>query len=106
MSPPIVVPAACGPPRPGASGWFFHLDSRSVQLTRVMPAERGFAVRLLETEGRQRQVRLRCFRQPAAARQRDFTGRPLADLPIQGDAVRIDLGPYEVTDVELRFGGE
>ncbi|HUG92067.1 MAG TPA: hypothetical protein VML55_14605 [Planctomycetaceae bacterium] len=122
MSPPLVVAAETGPPQPGASGWFFHLDSRGVQLVRVMDlasaaevagwstaradgdATYGFAVRLLETEGRQRQVRLRCVRTPVAARQRDFTGRPLAELAIQGDAVRIDIGPYELTDVELLFG--
>ncbi len=37
------------------------------------------------------------------ARQRDFQGRTLAELPIEGDAVRIDLTAHEIADVELRF---
>jgi len=135
----LAVPTESGPPRPGASGWFFHLDSRSVQLVRVgaivsgpssvidgsveegmagdgpgasaeprppaaVSGAAGFTVRLVETEGRQRQARLRCFRTPEKARQVDFTGRVLSDLTIQGDAVRVDLGPYEIADVELWFG--
>ncbi len=117
--PPLVIPAA-GPPRSGTSGWLFHLDARSVQLEQLsdcLPwvddaddaasatplAEPGFAVRLIETEGRPRPVRLRCFRQPLRARKRDFLGSTLRELPIDGDAVMIDLAAYEVAEVELRF---
>lgn len=123
-TPVAIIPTETGPPRAGASGWFFHLDARNVQLTRVMdlidptydslatgdgdtmplPAGPGFSVRLLETEGRARRVRLRSFRQPIYARKRDFTGRTLTELVLEGDAVFVDLGAYEVADVELRFG--
>jgi hypothetical protein len=37
------------------------------------------------------------------ARQRDFQGRTLAELPIEGDGVRIDLTAHEIADIELRF---
>ena len=124
MTPPAVVATTSGPPRTGASGWFFHLDCRNVQLTRILdkfeatsdslatgdcdtvpiPPGAGFAVRLLETEGRGRQVRLQTFRQPIYARKRDFQGKTLAELTLEGDAVLIDLGPFEIADVELRFG--
>jgi alpha-mannosidase len=121
MAPVYVVPAASGPPRSGTQGWLFHLDARNVQLLRLLetiaPAAQdadepepwrtwpGFAVRLLETEGRARPVRLRTFRTPVFARTRDLRGETRRDLAIEGDAVLIDLSPYELADVELRFAG-
>lgn len=124
MTPPVVVPTTQGPPRAGTSGWFFHLDARNVQLTRILnlgdvdspslptgdmdamplPVGPGFAVRLLETEGRARLVRLRTFRQPIYARKRDFQGQTLGELVLDGDAVLVEMAPHEVVDVELRFG--
>ena len=117
---PTPVVAGNGPPRSGPSGWLFHVDAKSVQLMSIMPLENpaeglpayaqhdfpttpgsGFGVRLLETEGRRRTARLRTFRTPTRARQRDFQGRTLTDLAIEGDAVVIDMAPYEIADVEL-----
>lgn len=123
-TPLAVIPTDAGPPRAGTSGWFFHLDARNVQLTRVLdlisndndslatgdgdtmplPAGPGFAVRLLETEGRAKRVRLQAYRQPIYARKRDFTGKTLSELVLEGNAVLVDIGPFEVVDVELRFG--
>lgn len=121
MTPAAVVPGN-GPPRSGPSGWLFHVDAKSVQLLRVMalenPAEgapayaqhdfptmpgTGFGLRLLETEGRRKTARIRAFRKPTRARQRDFHGRTLTDLAIEGDAVVIDMAPYEIADVELFY---
>lgn len=116
---PLIVPSA-GPPQSGSSGWLFHLDARNVQLEQLSDciawiddaddsasatpiAEPGFAVRLIETEGRPRPVRLRCFRQPVRSRKRDFLGNTLRELPIEGDAVMIDMAAYEVAEIELRF---
>ena len=125
-TPAAVIPTELGPPRAGSTGWFFHLDARNVQLTRVLPlikqplAEEassndedrsslptghGFAVRLIETEGRTKRVRLRCFRQPLHARKRDFIGNTLNELVLEGDAVLVDMAAYEIAEVELRFGG-
>ena len=124
MIPAQVIPAESGPPAAGALGWFFHIDARNVQLTRILPAVdaalttrevweqhdldtpppgAGFALRLMETEGRARQVRLQCFRTPSSARQRDFTGQTLSGLTIDNDAVLVDLTAWEVADIELRF---
>ncbi len=141
LTPPLVCPDVSGPPPLGSRGWFFHVDTPNVQITRVLdlinpppyhssddpgdsldgetsqPADPewaeydqpalpdgfGFAVRLQETEGRHRSATLRCWRTPTVARQRDLQGRTLADLPIEGDGVRIDLTAHEVADVELRF---
>jgi alpha-mannosidase len=68
-----------------------------------VPAGRGFALRLVETEGRPVRLQLRCFKTPTSARQRNFDGRTLTDLIVGGDCVTIDLTPYEIADVELRF---
>lgn len=124
LSPVISVATAQGPPRIGRSGWFFHLDVRNVQVTRIMdrmaePSERvdswdsqrdalpppgaGCAVRLIETEGRPIRAKLRCFRAPVAARQRNFRGNTVTDLTLEGDAVLVDLTAYEIADVELTF---
>lgn len=124
MTPAIVTETDVGPPRCGASGWFLHVDAPNVQLTRLTdlmdeprsdveawatgeplgpPAGKGFAVRLQETEGRQQSVELRCFRTPLSARKRDFTGRTAGQARIDGDVVRLELSPFEITDVELRF---
>jgi alpha-mannosidase len=119
QTPVFVQPTTAGPPRSGTSGWFFHLDARNVQLLGLhdvaQPAasdhdepqpwrtQPGFAVRLLETEGQPRLVKLRTFRQPLFARTRDLRGETRRELPIEGDAVLIDLTAYELADVELRF---
>lgn len=116
LTPPVVVPTRHGPPRAGTTGWFFHLDARNVQLLQLLPLAAqpsehaadaapvsGCAVRLVETEGRSARVRLRCIRNPTSARVRDYVGSTLARLVVEGDAVALDLSPYEIADVEVRF---
>ncbi len=116
---PVLVEPVTGTPRGGQTGWLLHLDARNVQLTQLrevhpwkvatdegeLPVEGpGFAVRLIETEGRSRPIRLRCFRQPLRARVVDLAGETVRELPIEDDSVMITLVEYEVADVELWFG--
>lgn len=123
--PAIVVPTRKGPPKSGTTGWFFHLDARNVQMLGLFPlmaepqpveeswqTERpqpelptgsGCGVRLFETEGNPVRVRLRCFRTPRSARQRDFNGHTMHALSIDSDAVLVDLTPHEIADVEIHF---
>ena len=124
MTPAAVIPTEIGPPRCGTTGWFLHADAPNVQLTRLTdlmdeprsdaaaweaedsispPAGSGFAVRLQETEGRRQSVALRCFRTPLSVRLRDFTGRTTGQPKIDGDVVRLELSPFEIADLELRF---
>ena len=133
LCPAVVVPTRSGPPKSGAAGWFFHLGTRQVQLVQMLPlvaepadvaatdspeaapapaapvpdppapAGCGAAVRLVETEGRPVRARLRCFRAPVRARQRDLRGRTICELAIDGDAVLVDLNSYEIADIEVRF---
>ncbi len=125
LTEPVVVATKTGPPRTGSTGWFFHIDASNVQILRVMelvrdpslfneaplssgpegpPASKGFALRVVETEGRYRSATLRCFRTPTRARQRDLQGRTVAELRIIDDGVPIELAGYEIADIELQFG--
>ena len=72
----------------------------------LFPQGPGFAVRLTETEGRAKSVKLRCFRQPTFARKRDFRGETISELFMEGDAVVIDMTACEIADIELRFGDD
>jgi alpha-mannosidase len=130
LLPPVCVPLTTGPATLW-SGWFFHLDARNVQITRVMPgngsyapgpggggsaagapvetpgpaasAERSVVVRLLETEGRPQTVRLSCFVRPSDARQIDFLGKTITELVIDRDDVLVEVTPYEICDIALAF---
>ena len=63
----------------------------------------GFCVRLLETEGRAGRATLRAFRPLAAARQVDFQGQPLLELPIEDDKITIDVAAHEWIQIEARW---
>ncbi len=108
ITPAPVVPTDSGPPRAGPAGWFFHLDRPSVAVTQVAWVETtgegrgpGLAFHLLETSGRATRCRLRLFRNPTWARQTDFQGDSIVDLPVEGDAVLVDLTPRELARVEV-----
>jgi alpha-mannosidase len=125
LTPPAVFESSNGPPLSGITGWLFHLNAKNVQILQFLPLRPrqlsvetatpdyapgtggdgfGFIARLAETEGRQRPVRLECFRTPTQATRSDFQGRSLGELPISDDAVLIEIGAYEIVDVQLRFG--
>ena len=70
-----------------------------------LQANDGFAVRLRETEGRFRQIKLGCWRTPTSARKRDFLGRTISALDVEDDRVVIEINPHEIADVELHFDG-
>lgn len=124
LTPITVIPTTKGPPRSGNSGWFFHISGRNVQIVQLLelienPVEhtdawdplatqptstdKGLALRLLETEGRPVRVTLQCYRTPKSARQRDFQGRTITDLPIHGDVVHVDMVAHEIADIEFRW---
>ncbi len=60
-------------------------------------------VRLLETEGRSKVFKLRLFRAPTSARQRDFRGHTVQTLQVDGDAVVVHIAPHEICEVEVTF---
>lgn len=102
--PPLVVRTKTKPAGGSRVGWFLGLSAANVQITGVSPSAnpRSLVVRLLETEGRGRSLRLECFRSPQSARTIDFRGETITPLRVD-EAVNLEIGPYELCDVELTF---
>ena len=106
LAPKTVQSGRAKPSNP--SGWLFHLDVRNVVATHWEPIEEegrtvGFRARLLEVDGRNAALGLRSFRTVLLAQKVGHADRPPVDLPIEGDRISVDLGPYEWTEVEARF---
>jgi alpha-mannosidase len=111
VTPAVVVPTDTGPPRSGPSGWFLQRDNPAVAIAHVGYLDSsgdgrgwGLAVHLIETAGRPARCRLRLFRDPLWARQTDFNHELIVDLPIDGDAVQVDLTPHEIARVDVTLG--
>jgi alpha-mannosidase len=139
LTPVVPIRTTAGPPRAGQTGWFYHIDTRCVQVSRVMglmsepltidppsddsleeedsstdrrpveltqtepPDGSGFALRLQETEGQYQGVNVEFFRAPSSARVRDFRGQTVVEIPIEGDGLRVDVSPFAIVDLEVRF---
>ncbi len=108
---PLVVPTSSGPPAGGPSGWFFHVDHKGTAALRASFRERtgegrgwGVVLDLIETAGRPSRCRVRAFKPVLWARQVDFRGHHVVDLPVDGDAALVDFTPREVARVELTLG--
>jgi alpha-mannosidase len=98
-----------------ASGWLVHVDARSVVVTNWDPvfaagkegadehACVGFRVRLLETAGKSGPVTLTAFRKIVAAREVDFRGEHLADCFVADGKARIDMSPFQWSEVECNW---
>src|SRR5262249_28457359 len=94
VTPAPVVPTDRGPPHVGATGWLFHLDAPNLMLTALRPAPGGpdaVTARLLECGFGGGPAQLRCVRDPKRAFLTDARGQSLADLPVEGDAVLLDV---------------
>ena len=79
-------------------------ERRPVELTQTEPPDGiGFALRLQETEGQYQGVNVEFFRAPSSARVRDFRGQTVVEIPIEGDGLRVDLSPFAIVDLEVRF---
>ena len=107
LSPRPVLAEKSPPPEP-RFGWLFHVDSKSVVATHWAPLfsggrVSGFRARLLETEGRRCQVRLRAFRSLESAARTDFTGDHPEPLSVDGDRITIDVDPNGWVQLEGKF---
>jgi alpha-mannosidase len=113
VTPPLVVPTEAGtsPPPSGPSGWLVQVDNKAVAITRVEYSDPsgdgrgwGLAFHLVETAGRPARCRLRLFRTPVWARQIDFNNELIVDLPLDDDAVMVDLTPHEIARIDVTLG--
>jgi hypothetical protein len=110
VSPVAVVPTGKGPPHIGPSGWLFHVDAPNLLMLAMRPVEieggapRTLRAHFLETTGYGGSAELRCVRDPSAAATLDGEGTPAINLPITGDAVRIDFSANDLAHVQVDFG--
>jgi len=118
LTPDTVRYETIAPPT-STSGWFFHVGSKNVVATHWQPivaeppsdapagesprAITGFRARLLETAGRPSHVQLRAFRPVAVARQVDFLGQVLVQLPVESDMITLDFAAHEWIEVEAMW---
>ncbi len=116
---PQTVSFDAGPSPTHTSGWFFHLGAKNVVATHWRPLAAanpddpslsgaaapvlGFRTRLLETAGRSGRVILRAFRNVARARQVDFFGQTLLELPVDNDKITLDFAAHEWIEVEAHW---
>ena len=106
VSPVPVIETGMGPPHVGAVGWLFHLDAPNLMLTSLRPAADGadaVTARLLEVGGFGGQAQWRCVRDPKQARLLDAHGEPMLELPVQGDAVQLDVGRNDMIQMRVDF---
>jgi alpha-mannosidase len=121
LSPVVAVPTETGPPRTGETGWFYSLDTHCIQASHLAgllrepslldtpedaatpPDTNGFSIRLQETEGRYQHVHVELFRTPSSGRVRNFRGQTISDAIPDGDGLRLDLSPFSIVDLEMRF---
>jgi alpha-mannosidase len=111
ITPPLVIASDSAPPASGRTGWLVQVDNKAVAVTRVEHADPsgdgrgwGLAFHLVETAGRPARCRLRLFRNPLWARQTDFNNELIVDLPVDEDAVLVDLTPHEIARVDVTLG--
>jgi alpha-mannosidase len=106
LAPKAVVSGVHCPTVPAA--WLFHLDARNVVATHWEPIVEedcvaGLRVRLLETDGLDVALALRCLRPIVSAHKAPLGEAAPQELPIDDDCITVALHPHEWADVEARF---
>jgi alpha-mannosidase len=104
----LAAVAEAARPVSGEVGRLFVVYAKNVVATHwesILDGERvaGFRVRLLETEGRAGRVELHAPRKMLSARQVDFRGRTLVDVPAGDDRIALDIAAYEWIEVEAKY---
>jgi hypothetical protein len=108
ISPLAIVPTTKGPPHIGPSGWLFHVDAPNLVLIGLKPCAAADNVRrlqatFLESSGYGGSAELRCVRDPTGAYVLDGEDTPSTELPLNGDAVRIDFSASDLQRIQIDF---
>jgi hypothetical protein len=106
VSPVGVVATTQGPPHVGAAGWLYHLDASNLLLTSLRPAPEhpdGLLATILEGTGAGGPTQFRCVRDPVRAVVQDLSGTALIDVPVQGDAVELEVSANELLQLRVEF---
>jgi len=107
-SPVAIVPTSKGPPHIGPSGWLFHVDAPNLVMTSLKPVLNSDGIRrlnahFLESTGYSGSAEVRCVRNPSSAYTLDGEGTTSTELPITGDAIRIDFSANDFQRVQIDF---
>ncbi|QGJ68366.1 Hypothetical protein PBC10988_0250 [Planctomycetales bacterium 10988] len=108
LHPVLLIEENGPPPLAGHTSWFFHLNRKNVQITHWEPLKRdgklaGVTVRMLETEGRAADLKLRCYRDPQAAHRTDYLGNRQEELKLEGDVVSVPLQARDFAQIEIEW---
>src|SRR5262249_41324358 len=106
VTPVPVVETGKGPPHVGSAGWLFHLDAPNLVLTSLRPATGGAGAGAAPPPGGFRgggRARGGWGRAPNAAGGGGGRGGRVLDLPVQGDAVQLDVGRNDLVQMRVDF---
>lgn len=107
LMPTLVKHEHAAAPTP-VSCWLFHVDARSVVATHWSTLIQdgklvGVRARFLEGAGRGVRAKLSGFRSFTTARQVNFRGETLSELPIAEGKVVLDMSGHEWIEIEARW---
>ena len=90
------------------AGQVFHVDAPNLVMISLKPVTapdglRRLRANFLETTGYGGTAEMRCFRDPASAYLLDGEGTPSTELPITGDAIRIDFSANDLLRIQIDF---
>lgn len=108
MTPPAIVAEPTLAPAAGPTSWLFHVDAKNIVATHWKPivengTPAGVQVRLQETLDRPTKARLSAFRPFTAARELDFSGSAIFDLPTENGAAILEFAANQWLAVEARW---
>jgi len=87
---------------PGDEYSFLRVKPDNVIVTTVSPAQRGGTlVRLYEVAGKKAKVRLVARGFGRQAEKVDLWERPIASLEMDGDRIRLEMGPHQIVTVRI-----
>jgi len=89
-----------------ATGWWLHTDAANVMVSRIewnAGGEYPLRLRLIETEGRRGDVKLRCCRPLRRARRMSFLGEPGEEFAITAGVAELVVPPGGWRQVEVAW---
>jgi len=100
LNAPLLVQQVSSAP---AEGWFYRVESTSVKLETVKPAEdgQGVVLRLYETQGRNAAATLHAASAWNSLMETDLLERPTGPVHSAGSSVELRFKPFEIKTLRL-----
>jgi hypothetical protein len=100
---PWLVPDPGGELLAGTSLWFAQTNQPHVRIELVRSGDDFLRIVLHETHGKETRARLSFFRDAAAAARVACDGQSLEELMVENGSVVVDVKPYEISYVDVRW---